>query len=70
MKNKELILLNKDYDSESLLCDVGRDVMECFDPKFNPIAELVDEYYPQDRNGFNEAVYRVRISVEIPSEDN
>ena len=69
MKNKELILLNKDYDSESL-CDVVRDVMESFDTKFNPVAELVDEYYPQDRNGFNEAVYRVRISVKIPSEDN
>ena len=69
MKNKELILLDKEYDAEAL-CDVGRDVMECFDSKFNPIAELVDKYYPQDKNGFNEAVYRVRISVEIPSEDN
>lgn len=69
MKNNELILLDKEYDTE-VLCDVGRDVMECFDSKFNPIAGLVDEYYPQDRNGFNEAVYRVRISVEIPSEDN
>lgn len=39
MKNKELILLNKDYDSESL-CDVVRDVMESFDTKFNPVAEL------------------------------
>ena len=63
MTNRTLILLNKDYDSESL-CDVGRDVMECFDPKFNPVAELVDKYYPQDKNGFNEAVYRVRISLK------
>lgn len=66
MKNKELFLLDKEYDSEAL-CDVGRDVMECFDSTFNPIAGLVDKYYPQDKNGFNEAVYRVRISVEIPN---
>ena len=58
-------LLNKEYDSESL-CDVGRDVMESFDPKFNPRAEMVDDYYPKDRHGFNEAIYRVQISVEIP----
>lgn len=60
-----LVLLNKDYDSESL-CDVGRDVMECFDPKFNPNAELVNKYYPQDRHGFSDAIYRVQISVDIP----
>lgn len=60
-----LFLLDKNYDSESL-CDVGRDVMESFDPKFNPVAELVDKYYPQDRHGFSEAIYRVQISVDIP----
>ena len=65
----KLILLNQDYDSESL-CDVGRDVMESFDPKFNPVAELVDKYYPQDRHGFSEAIYRVQISVEIPFGDD
>lgn len=65
----KLILLNKDYDSESL-CDVGRDVMESFDPKFNPVAELVDKYYPQDRHGFSEAIYRGQISVEIPFGDD
>lgn len=69
MKNKELILLNKDYDSESL-CDVVRDVMESFDTKFNPVAELVDKYYPKDRHGFSEAIYKVRISVEIQNEDD
>lgn len=60
-----LLLLNKEYDSESL-CDVGRDVMESFDPKFNPCAEMVDDYYPKDKHGFSEAIYRVHISVEIP----
>lgn len=58
-------LLDKEYDSESI-CDVGRDVMESFDPKFNPVAELVNQYYPQDRHGFSEAIYRVQITVEIP----
>lgn len=66
MKNKELFLLDKEYDMEALY-DVERDVIESFDPKFNPIAELVDKYYPQDKNGFNEAIYRVRISVETPN---
>ena len=65
----KLISLNKDYDSESL-CDVGRDVMESFDPKFNTVAELVDKDYPQDRHGFSEAIYRVQISVEIPFGDD
>lgn len=69
MKNKELFLLDKEYDSEALY-DVQRDVIECFDPKFNPVAKLVDKYYPQDRNGFNEAIYKVRISVEIPNEND
>lgn len=40
--------------------------MESFNPKFNPRAEMVDDYYPKDRHGFNEAIYRVQISVEIP----
>lgn len=40
--------------------------MESFDPKFNPVAELVNQYYPQDRHGFSEAIYRVQITVEIP----
>ena len=66
MKSRTIILLDKEYDSESL-CDIGRDVMECFDSKFNPVAELADEYYPKDRHGFDDAVYKVRISVEIPS---
>lgn len=58
-------LLNKEYDSESL-CDVGRDVMESFNPKFNSRAEMVDDFYPKDKHGFSEAIYRVQISVEIP----
>ena len=66
MKNNELFLLDKEYDMEALY-DVGREVIESFDPKFNPIAGMVDKYYPQDKNGFNEAIYRVRISVEIPN---
>lgn len=64
LKNKKLILLDKEYDMEALY-DVERDVMECFDSKFNPVAKLVDKYYPKDEHGFSEAVYRVRISVEI-----
>ena len=63
----DIVLLDKEYDSE-LLCDVGRDVMESFDPKFNPVAELVDKYYPKDKHGFSEAIYRVRISVEVEPE--
>ena len=69
MKNKELILLNKDYDSESL-CDVVRDVMESFDTKFNPVAELVEKYYTKDRHGFSKSIYKVHISVEIPYGDD
>lgn len=60
-----LLLLNKEYDSKSL-CDVGRDVMESFNPNFNSRAEMVDNFYPKDKHGFNEAIYRVQISVEIP----
>lgn len=29
-------------------------------------AELVNKYYPQDRHGFSDAIYRVQISVDIP----
>lgn len=60
-----LLLFNKEYDSESL-CDVGRDVMESFDPNINTAAELVNKYYPQDEHGFSEAIYKVQISVDIP----
>lgn len=63
----ELVLLDKEYDSESL-CDVGREVMESFDTRFSPVAELVNQYYPQDRHGFSEATYKVKISVEVKND--
>lgn len=36
----EKILYRKDYDGESIV-DMGRDLSECFDPRFNPIVEEI-----------------------------
>lgn len=49
-------IFHKEYDSESL-CDLSRDIHECFDPRFN--EEMKD--IPQDKHGFHEGTFKVEI---------
>jgi hypothetical protein len=51
-----------EYDGESLV-DLGRDILECFDPRFN---ETVKEI-PIDKYGIQEGTFKVTVTWE---EDN
>jgi hypothetical protein len=55
-------IFEKDYDGESLY-DVQRDIIECFDGRFNPIVKDI----PQDEHGFQMGTFR--ITVEWTNED-
>ena len=55
-------VFSKDYDGESI-CDLGRDIIESFDPRFNP---LMDEI-PQDEYGFQNGTFTVSV-VWTPNE--
>lgn len=46
----------KEYDGESLY-DLGRDIHEAFDEKFNPDVSNI----PQDEHGFHEGSFIVTI---------
>nr|WP_315467112.1 hypothetical protein [uncultured Undibacterium sp.] len=55
----------KKYDGESIV-DVGRDVFEAFDPRFNKLAESI----PQDKYGFNKGEFVVTIEwIPAPEGD-
>lgn len=49
-------LFKKMYDGESIV-DIGRDVFEAFDTRFNELAKTI----PQDEHGFNKGEFIVTI---------
>ncbi len=53
----EVVIFKKTYDAESL-CDVERDISECFDPAYN--MDMVD--IPKDEYGFEEGSFEVKIT--------
>jgi hypothetical protein len=55
-------IFEKDYDGESLY-DVQRDIIECFDQRFNPSVKDI----PQDEYGFQIGTFK--ITVEWINED-
>jgi hypothetical protein len=55
-------IFEKDFDGESLY-DVQRDIIECFDGRFNPIVKDI----PQDEHGIQLGTFR--ITVEWINED-
>lgn len=52
----KLTLFTKEYDGESIV-DVGRDVFECFDERFNPTAAQI----PSDEHGFHRGIFTVTV---------
>ena len=58
-------LFEKDYSSEEL-CDLERDISECFDPAFNKKAALI----PVDRYGFSSGTYKVTVEWFSDYHDN
>ena len=52
------VIFENKYSSEEL-CDVERDLYECFDGDFNPKVRDI----PSDENGFHEGGY-FKITVE------
>lgn len=59
-KQPVLSLLNKEYDGEGLY-DVGRDVTEAFDAKFNKIVEQI----PVDEYGFQRGIFTVSVKWSL-----
>lgn len=60
-----MIIFERVYDGEGL-CDVDRDVVECFCPGFNPLVENI----PQDKFGFQCGTFKVTIEWEPEDENN
>jgi len=54
-----MLILNKDYDGESL-ADVSRDVMESFNPLFNDKIKGI----PKGSYGFIKGTFKVQIIWE------
>lgn len=54
---KNIDLFNRVYDGESL-CDLERDIVECFDHRFNRLLK----YIPQDEHGFQTGYFQVTIN--------
>ena len=52
-------ILSKTYDGESM-CDIDRDVSECFDHHFNPDVVKI----PVDKHGFPKGAFKVVITWE------
>ncbi len=47
---EDIIIFDKEYDGESLY-DLGRDIIECFEPDFNSKAKIIpqgDEFLEQE----------------------
>lgn len=53
----ELTIFKKEYDSESLY-DLGRDIHEVFDERFNKIVKQI----PLEESGFHQGTFTVSIS--------
>ncbi len=60
MKN----IFDKLYDGESL-CDVERDISECWDERFNERVSGI----PIDEHGFQTGTFRIQITWIPPDED-
>ena len=62
-----MIIFEKEYDisyeGESL-SDVGRDVMKCFETRFNPLVKDI----PQDEYGFCLGTYKITVEWEEEEE--
>lgn len=53
----ERVIFKKSYDAESL-CDIERDMSECFDPTYNiDVADI-----PKDEYGFDEGTFEVIVT--------
>lgn len=63
MMNK-ITLFEKDYDGESLY-DLGRDISEAIDTRFNPLVQKI----PTDEHGFQEGTFTVSIVWENDEEN-
>lgn len=49
-------IFEKEYDGESIV-DINRDIMESFDPDFNPRADVI----PNDEYGFHQGTFKVTV---------
>lgn len=58
-------LFEKDYDGESIV-DLGRDISECFDERFNPVAASIPEM--EDSPGFYSGTFKVSV-VWVPDSE-
>ena len=56
-------IFKKEYCAEQL-CDVERDVSECFEPDFNPIVKNI----PVGKDGFTEGTYTITIEWEATND--
>lgn len=52
-------IFEKEYSSEEL-CDLSRDIYECFDPQFNPVVNVI----PVDEYGFHKGSFVVTVRWE------
>ncbi len=57
------VIFDKEYDAESLY-DLGRDIHECFDHRFNPSVKDI----PVDEHGFQQGTFVVSVNW-IPNEN-
>lgn len=53
----ERVIFHKEYSSESL-CDIERDMSECFDSTYNIDMEGI----PVDEHGFHEGYFEVTVT--------
>ena len=51
-----MIIFKEKYYGESLF-DVQRDIIECFDARFNPVVDGI----PADKHGFALGVFKVTV---------
>jgi hypothetical protein len=55
-------IFKKDYDGESIV-DMGRDISESLDERYNPDARVI----PSDEHGFAQGTFTVTIEWEPDS---
>lgn len=58
------ILLDRCYSAEEL-SDTSRDLSECFDERFNPVATGI----PKDEYGFDKRLFRIQVTWIPDHED-
>lgn len=58
-------IFDKLYDGESI-CDVQRDITECFDERYNPLTSDI----PVDEHGFQTGTFRIQVTWVPDNEDS